>query len=146
MTGTYIKYALYSTGKLSGMATIETRKVIGGKEYNSITEWAALGSEDNKSSEMTVTIDGNLAEVIKRDANGEMINWRKYEEDGSLIFNDTTEYSNSGERTKLSRYNDENDLMWYILYCYDENGKKAGEEIYNADGALRGSTLAEQLT
>ena len=53
------------------------------------------------------------------------------------------EYDDNNNKIKQSSYDQNNQLQWYTLYSYDENGKMIGEKHYNGDGTLRASTASE---
>ena len=73
--------------------------------------------------------------TMKYDSHGNLIESAFFGDNNEPSGKDLYEYDDSDRLTKLSSYNYQGKLQWYMTYEYDENGKTA-ESHYDGDGKL----------
>lgn len=67
-----------------------------------------------------------------------MIEYNRYNSDGSLREKNTYKYDEKGNKIEENNYNDNGSLCWKNTYNYDEKGNVIEENNYNYDGISKG--------
>ncbi len=66
--------------------------------------------------------------------NGNKIDWKEYNADGTLRWKAVSTYTSDGKETYCTGYKADGTVDWKSVYTYDANGNKTQEEEFNATG------------